>query len=370
MTRIDRYIFRQLLLGLVAVAVGLVSLVWVTQSLRFIELVLDRGLSLWVFLELTGLLLPSFFAIILPVTTFVVVLFSYVRLSSDRELMVMRATGLSPWQLARPALWVAGIAMAAGYALTLWLVPLSQASFREWQFEIRDQMAGLLLQEGVFSNVAGDFTFYARARDRDGTLRGILVHDMRDREAPVTILAEQGRLTNSPTGPRVTLINGQRQQIERVDGQPRLNTLSFAENTVELARGGRNDARRNRTTQEASLRELLDPPEDASPREQLRGFVEAYQRLSGPVQAMSLALVALAVALTGPFRRHGGGAQIMVGAALAVGIVAGGLLAASAATRDAALLPLIWVHALLPGVVAAWVLHGMPGVPRARPAAP
>jgi lipopolysaccharide export system permease protein len=369
-TRIDRYIFRQLLIGLVAVAVGLVSLVWVTQSLRFIELVLDRGLSFMVFLELTGLLLPSFFAIILPVTTFVVVLFSYVRLSSDRELMVMRATGLSPWQLARPALWVAGIASLIGYGLTLWLVPLSQVSFREWQFEIRDQMAGLLLQEGVFSNVAGDFTFYARARDRDGTLRGILVHDMRDREAPVTILAEQGRLTNSPTGPRVTLINGQRQQVEIVAGQPRLNVLSFAENTVELARGNRGDARRNRTVQEAPLHELLDPAADTPERERLRGFVEAYQRLSGPLQSISLALVALAVALTGSFRRHGGGGQIMLGAAVGVAIVAGGLVVASAASRDAALLPLIWVHALLPGVLAAWVLAGAPGLPRARPAPP
>ena len=75
MTLLDRYLFRQLALALLAVTVGLAALVWLTQSLRFIELVLDRGLSLAVFFELTSLLLPSFFSVILPITTFIVMLF-------------------------------------------------------------------------------------------------------------------------------------------------------------------------------------------------------------------------------------------------------------------------------------------------------
>ena len=105
------------------------ALVWLTQSLRFIELVLDRGLSFTVFIELTGLLLPSFFAVILPITTFVFCLFVYVRLDSDRELVVMRAAGLSQWRLVRPALALAGIVVVLCYALNLWLVPASQAAF-------------------------------------------------------------------------------------------------------------------------------------------------------------------------------------------------------------------------------------------------
>jgi lipopolysaccharide export system permease protein len=59
MNRIDRYMLRQLALGLLAVTCGLAALVWLTQSLRFIELVLDRGLSLAVFVKLTSLLLPA-----------------------------------------------------------------------------------------------------------------------------------------------------------------------------------------------------------------------------------------------------------------------------------------------------------------------
>ena len=92
-TRLDRYIFKQVLTALIAVTVALVALIWLTQSLRFVELIVNRGLSPFVFLRLTVLLIPSFIAVILPITTFVVVQFVYQRLAGDRELTVMRAAG-------------------------------------------------------------------------------------------------------------------------------------------------------------------------------------------------------------------------------------------------------------------------------------
>ena len=49
-TRIDRYIFRQLGVALIAVTGGLAVLIWLVQSLRFVELVVNRGLSFGVFL--------------------------------------------------------------------------------------------------------------------------------------------------------------------------------------------------------------------------------------------------------------------------------------------------------------------------------
>lgn len=369
MRRIDSYIVRQLALTLFAVTVGLAALVWLTQSLRFIELVLDRGLSFWVFLELTGLLLPGFFGLILPITTFVVVLFTYVRLAGDRELVVMRAAGLSNWQLARPALLVATGSMLMCFLLNLWITPLAQQAFREWQFEIRNQMAGLLLQDGVFSQLGNDLMVYARDRDGANNLYGILVHDTRERGVPVTIIAETGRLTSTAQGPRVTLINGQRQQVEMVTGpdgvaRPRLTTLSFQENSLDLARATRAEGDRFRNAHERSLMELLAPDEDVSARDRLRYRAEAHQRLANPLTAIGLALLALAVALTGEFRRFGGGLRLFAGCVVMVALLAAGLTLGSAAARQNALLPLVWLHAILPGLLSVWVIAGMPGLTR------
>jgi lipopolysaccharide export system permease protein len=359
-TRLDRYIFRQLFLALIAVTGGLTALIWLTQSLRFVELVVNRGLSFGVFLELTGLLIPSFVAVILPITTFVVIQFIYQRLSGDRELTVMRAAGLSPFALSRPALALAVLVVGMCYALNLWLVPLSYQSFREFQWEIRNRMAAFLLQEGVFTQVSDNLTVYVRSRDRNGTLRGILVDDARDKNAHATILAERGRLLEGPDGPRVLLENGSRQEIDHQTG--RLNMLTFKQNEIDLADHTKAESARTQDMAELPVSELLHP-HPWNPRDVPKWLAEGHKRLASPLTALSYALIALLFVLTGTFRRHGGIIRPLAAVSVVVVLLAIGLAIGNLAARDSSLLPLIWIHAVVPGIVAGWLLLG-PGFPR------
>ena len=357
MSQLDRYILRQLALALLAVTGGLVALIWLTQSLRFVELVVNRGLSLRVFLELTGLLVPSFLAVVLPITTFVVIQFIYQRLAGDRELTVMRAAGLSPLALARPALGLALLVMAACYALNLAVVPVSYAAFREYQFEIRNRLVAFLLQEGVFTQVSDDLIVYVRVRERDGTLRGILVEDARQRNSRATILAERGRLVNGANGPRVLLQEGSRQEIDRGNG--RLNVLTFAENSVDLSSASKAGEQRYRDATELSLGELLEPdPAVVNPRDVGKFRVEAHRRLSSPLTVLSFAMVALLSVLTGGFRRHGNVLRPLAAVLAVVALLAAGLAIGNLAARQTALIPLVWLHAVLPGAVCGWLLLG------------
>ncbi len=355
-TQLDRYVLRQLLVALVAVTTALVALIWLTQSLRFVELVVNRGLSLRVFLELTGLLIPNFVAVILPITTFVVVQFVYQRLSGDRELTVMRSAGLSQWALARPALLAGLLALTVNMALNIWVVPASNTAFKEFQFELRNKVAAFLLQEGVFTAISDQLTVYVRSRDPDGTLRGILVEDDRQKNTRATILAESGRLVAEGDTPRVLLENGSREEIDAKSG--RLDVLTFTEDTVDLASSGHGeDAARARDDSEMSLRELFHPSAGAVARGDAGKFlVEANRRLTQPLTTLSFALVALLSVLTGSFRRAGSLWRPLAAVLAMVGLLALGLTAQSLATRHPGFVPLIWMQALLPGAVCAWVL--------------
>jgi len=361
-TQIDRYLLRQLSLALVAVTGGLVALIWLTQSLRFVELVVNRGLSIGVFLELTGLLIPNFIAVILPITTFVVVQFVYQRLAGDRELTVMRAAGLSPLMLSRPALVMVGGVLAVCFVLNLWVVPRSYTAFREYQFEIRNRMAAFLLQEGVFTPVSDDLTVYIRSRDQDGTLRGILVEDARQKNSRATILAETGRLVSNGTTPRVLLQNGSRQEIDRTTG--RLNVLTFAENSIDLAGNSKNGETRYRDSAEMSLAELMDPASALNVRDVGKQMVEANRRLSSPLTAASFAMVALVSVLMGAFRRYGNVLRPLLAVLSVVALLAVGLAVQNLAARQPVLIPLIWLHAVLPGLLGAWFLYARQPLPR------
>lgn len=364
--RLDRYFLRQLLAGLLVSTGGLAALIWLTQSLRFLHLVIDRGLSLGVFLELTGLLIPSFIAVILPITTFIVILFLYQRLAQDRELTVLGAAGCSPLTLARPALALAALSCAACFWLNLIIVPESVTAFRQYQFEIRNRIAAFLLQEGVFNQISSNLTVYVRKRDPNGTLHGILVDDARDPNNQATILAESGRLVDGPNGPEVVLFNGSRQVIDRRTG--RLNVLTFAENTFDLATATGSKEQRFRDASELPLSELLHPdPATVSPADVPKFRVEAYRRLASPFTVLSFALIGLYAVLSGGFRRYGGFIRPLAAVGIVTLLLAAGLGVAEAAARHPALMPLIWVQAILPGVVAGWLLLG-PRRGAARPA--
>ena len=362
-TQLDRYMFRQLLIALLAVTLGLVALIWLTQSLRLIELVVNRGLSMSVFLQLTGLLIPNFVAVILPITIFVVVQFVYQRLSGDRELTVMSAAGLSSFSLARPALLLTFLVVVTCYVLNLWLVPVSYTAFREYQFEIRNRLAAFLLQEGVFTTISDDLTVYVRSRDPNGTLRGILVEDERQKNSRATILAESGQLVEGKSGPQVILQNGSRQLIDKTSG--RLNVLSFKENSIDLASTNKSDEVRYRDAAEMDTRELLHPPADVPMRDWGKLKVEAHRRLSTPLTAASFSLVALVAVLSGTFRRHGNLLRPLVAVMTVVGLLALGLAISNLAARQLALVPLIYLQAVLPGLYCAWVLFA-PGSRLAR----
>jgi lipopolysaccharide export system permease protein len=352
-SRLDIYIFRQILVAMAVTTGGLTALVWLTQSLRFVDLVVNRGLSFFVFLHLTGLLIPSFIAVILPITTYVVIQFAYQRMATDRELTVMRSAGLSPWALARPALAVALLATLIGYVLSVWAVPASLNQFKEFQWEIRNRLAAFLLQDGVFTPLSDKLTVYIRTRDPDGTLRGILVDDARDPTAHATILAERGQLIDGPNGPRVLLLDGSRQEIDHQSG--RLDTLTFKQNEIDLADATKDDSTRPPDMSEVPLSALFHP-KLADPRDREKWIAEGHKRLTAPLTTLSYALVGLFSALGGVFRRHGGITRPLVTVGAMVVLLAFGLSFGSLAARDNHLIVLLWIHAIAPGVVCLWLL--------------
>jgi lipopolysaccharide export system permease protein len=69
-------------------------------------------------------------------------------------------------------------------------------------------------------------------------------------------------------------------------------------------------------------------------------------------------MVGLFSALGGIFRRHGGVARPLATVGAMVVLLALGLGFGSLAARDNDLIFLLWLHAIVPGVICAWLLMG------------
>ena len=104
MKKLNRYIVKQIFIGFLLVTFSLLSILWLTQSLRFVDLITNKGIPVGLFVKLTSLLMPRLFVLLSPICAFVAVLFVYNRMLGDRELVVIKSAGISPWQGAKPAL--------------------------------------------------------------------------------------------------------------------------------------------------------------------------------------------------------------------------------------------------------------------------
>ncbi len=356
MLAIVRYILRQLGIGMVLVTIGLTTILWLTQSLRFVELTVNKGASIAMFLKLTLLAMPSFLTVILPVSLFAVVLFTYNKLITDRELVVLRAAGLSHWTLARPALLLAAISTVLGLVLNLWIIPETVTEFHHLQWALRSSATGVILQEGQFNQIGSGLTVYVRARNPKGELLGIIIHDRRNPQRTVTLMAERGALIQSQGGPpKVLMINGTREQVTR--GSNRLSLLYFDNYAMEFSDSSDSGEGRSHDAREMATADLFSVTEAQVGPTEFRQFrVEGHQRLASPFYHFSFALLATACLLSGWFNRRGQGDRLVLSIGLMVLVQAMALSASNLATRNLSLVPLIYLVPLLPAVLSAWVL--------------
>jgi len=343
-----RYIFKQLLMAMAFVSFCLTCAIWLTQSLRYIELIVKHGISLGTFLYLTMLLLPGFLAIVLPVGLFSSVLFTYNKLWMDRELVVLRSVGVSQASLAAPALLMAAIITLISYSLNLYFMPTAYGKFKDLEFAIKNDFSAILLQEGKFNTLGEDLTIYVRQRQPDGELLGILVQDARTPNRPVTYVAERGAIVATPSGPRVVLFNGNRQAVERTDG--RLAFLYFDKYSVDLDYLSSGMQPRWRRADERYLGELLHPNmNDLDDRlNAQRFFVEANQRLASPWYAFTFALIALAALLSGDFNRQGQTIRVVLAVLCVVILESVSIGGQSLAGKEIYFLPIIYLNCFLP----------------------
>lgn len=353
--RIDRYIIRQIVAAMIIVVVSLTCVIWLSQSLRFIDMIVNRGLPLATFIYFTVLLMPTWLSLVLPIACFAATMFVYSRMASDRELVVLTASGLGPLGLARPAIIVSIVVTLLGYLLSLYLVPVSYRGFKELQFQIRHNYTNVLLREGVFNSISDDVTVFVRARQPDGVLSGIIVQDDRDENESVTLLAERGALILDGNDPKVLMVNGNRQARDNATG--RINILYFERYTVDLGGLGEAGQRTERDQNELFVDELLNPTEKITqPRNFLKYKAEGHSRLVAPLLGLALPLIGLVLILKGEFSRRGQSRRLIV-AVLLVGLVQAAVLGSKyAAAKELGLLPLMYGTAIVPILICLMIL--------------
>ncbi len=352
---LNRYIAKQIIVGFLLVSFSLLAMLWLTQSLHFVEMVTRQGLPVYLFAEMTSLLMPRIFNILSPVAVFVTVLFVYNRLIADRELVVMQSAGISPWQNAKPAILVGILLALLNVYIMNFGIPKAENRFRDLEWKVKNNLTQMIFREGEFTTLKNGITVFIDHHEDDGSVSGIFVSDESKPNLKVTLTAEKGRLIETKNGPRILFINGVRQEINQETFK--FNTLAFSRYSAEFNNVGKKN-KRNATVREKNILELLRSANDKTlpAQEVRRNIVEGSRRLLYPLYNIVFALLACVGLLISSFNRRGQ-TKVATVEILAMIIISGGDLAFSnLAGRSLYILPLLYLNCFVPMAVCLYLL--------------
>lgn len=356
---VDRYIFRHTLTATVFVTLVLGALVFLMQSLKFIDLVINAGASgLFIWLQ-TALYLPGFLEVILPIGMVAGVLFIYNRLTMDSELIVLRALGFSPFRLAQPALFLASMFGILLFVTMGWVSPISKTEAATLRQDIKAQMTSLIFREGIFNEAGSHLMVYIKERDNKGRLHGLVIHDSRDpTKVPSTVIARSGVLVSTKSGQQVLVYDGSRQEVDPKTGVMR--HLDFSQYTIDIPEPEKSQKERWQEPDERTTGALMSALNDnvsetKANRRQLR--VELQKRFLLPFLVPGFALIGLSLLLIGSHDRRGQNRKVIMAVASVVLLEILFLGSYNLAKQSSVGFPLMLLTVLVPYIVAVVVFY-------------
>lgn len=290
----------------------LAGLAWMVQIMSMMKFVLNYGVKVSSFVGLTALMIPFIVSIIIPFVTFIAIIFIYNKLISDNEVTVMASMGLSPRQIARPAMVFAIIMTVIHLGLNIFLVPQTQARFYDLQWDLRYGLAHLKLQESAFTELASGLVVYVdKVSGYD--LSQVMLSDMRNEKSEMIIFAERGKLVATERGLSIVMTNG---SIQGRGDMMVSGTFDVFDMDLNVAdKGGMTSYRVRSISTGQLIHDVLDSPTAKRHRTVL---TELATRLLEPLMNIVLALLCLSILLRSSLlRRRASFAPVMAVASMA-----------------------------------------------------
>ena len=353
MKLIDRYLFRQLLGPTLLATLAFSAVMLLSQSLQWLDLIVNQGQSATVFIKIILLNLPSLVSMILPVAIFFASMVALNRLQTEQELVVCFAGGMSRWRVISPTLRLAVFATLVSLVINLWVQPYCAQLLRLELNRVRNDLASTLVKQGQFTQPSPRLTVYAKEVKAHGELRNLFIDEEKaDGTSGTTFSAKEGQIAQRNGLPVLVMRHGSRQELTNAGV---LNSLAFEENIFELSAYLPKTEDVHFKESDRYLHELFYPDltklwENAN---QEKLYAEGHARLAQPLYNIAFVALALSAVLGGGFSRLGYSKRIMVACGLAALTRIAGVGVQAAADNE------VWLNVLqyaVPLAATAWAL--------------
>ena len=234
-TLIHNYIYREIIL-LTGAIMGVLTFLLVAVNLfRVIQLIMYTDLPLWVTAKFVVLAIPLTLTLTIPAGLLAAVLIVFGRMSSDRELLALKASGIGLAPIVAPVILLAMAFSLIDYWLVAYVVPESQKEYVNMKHEIvTNNPLALFTAEVVVDKIPGWRIYFSK---KEGTTlddvilwrlddRSQLTTSLRAREARIDLDLEHQQLV-------MTLLDGRQEQYPSDGDAMKVHTGGHGDQLVE-----------------------------------------------------------------------------------------------------------------------------------------
>lgn len=301
LTATDRYIFRLVMLPLLATLAIAASLLLLEKMLNLFDFVAAEGGPVSVVWRMLANLIPEYLSLGIPIGLLLGILLAFRRLATSSELDIFRAVGMSYFRLLRVPFLLAIALAIVNFAIVGFIQPSARYLYEELRFELRSGAFGAKVRVGEFNNVGKNLTVrIEESRNNGNELSGMFVYARSNNGQSIAVTAEEGQFLRTDDPDTILLRLEKGTLVHDAPNYQTPRVLSFTSHDVPIplpqienfrTRGGKD--------REYLITELVQIGGDATKPalERNRAWANMHFRLVEVAMMLLLPFLALALAV-------------------------------------------------------------------------
>jgi lipopolysaccharide export system permease protein len=215
------YVATELLAPFFASFLILYGVFFLIRLIPLLEIVLEFGINFSDFIRLFSYIFPHMLLYVIPMASMAGVIIGFTRLTNEREIPALKACGISLRQMLPPVIMVSTVIAALTGYFSVRLIPAGEIAMHQLMFQLAKEKIDSGIKEKKFTEALGDLVVYVNEIDENDQWLGVYVSDMRGREQPVIIMAEDGCMKADIDTMSVTIVlnNGTLHNSDKQDSQ-------------------------------------------------------------------------------------------------------------------------------------------------------
>jgi len=299
---INIYIFKEMIPNFTTGLIVFTFIVLAGRILQLTEWMVNHGIQLSQVLLITLYTLPYVLFFTLPMATLLASLIAFSRLNEDNEIIALRSSGISLYQMLPPVVTFSIISYLFASLIAIYLLPVGNYSMARLLYKVATSNISIGIKQGIFNDSIPNIVLYANhisARDR--SMEGVFIFDERDPALSNTIIAAQGRISSNPKQMSLNLhlTNGSVFMVSRELDTSRILRFKSYDLNIELSDITKKFSSRMKGKREMSISELrhqLKKIKKGTTKHNILS-IELQRKFSIPFACLLLGLIGLPLGL-------------------------------------------------------------------------